>query len=86
MNGARFEDGLLIRLKPGAVLDQPLFVIHETTADASGSAYPRIYVEAGANSQMTLVEEYISSGDASAWLTPLPNSTWPMAPTSPAFA
>ncbi|MGC8120747.1 Fe-S cluster assembly protein SufD [Marinobacter sp. VGCF2001] len=66
LNGARFEDGLFIRLKPGAVLDQPLFIIHETSADASGSAYPRIFVDAGANSQLTLVEEYISSGDASA--------------------
>ncbi|GGC61185.1 Fe-S cluster assembly protein SufD [Marinobacter halophilus] len=66
VNGARFEDGLLIRLKPGAVLDQPLFVIHDTAADACGSAYPRIYVEAGTNSQMTLVEEYTSSGEASA--------------------
>ena len=66
LNGARFEDGLFIRLKPGAVLDQPLFIIHETSADASGSAYPRIYVEAGANSQLTLVEEYTSSGEASA--------------------
>ncbi|WP_372964511.1 Fe-S cluster assembly protein SufD [Marinobacter sp.] len=65
MNGARFEDGILIRLKPGAVLDQPLFIIHETAGDAGGSAYPRIYVEAGANSQMTLVEEYISNGEAS---------------------
>ncbi|MCA0914377.1 Fe-S cluster assembly protein SufD [Marinobacter nauticus] len=64
LNGARFEDGLFIRLKPGAVLDQPLFIIHETNADASGSAYPRIFVESGANSQLTLVEEYISSGDA----------------------
>ncbi|MEC7816792.1 MAG: Fe-S cluster assembly protein SufD [Pseudomonadota bacterium] len=64
LNGARFEDGLYIRLAPGAVLDQPLFVIHEVTADASGSAYPRIFVDAGANSQMTLVEEYISSGEA----------------------
>jgi len=66
LNGARFEDGLFIRLKPGAVLDQPLFIIHETSADASGSAYPRIYVEDGANSQLTLVEEYTSSGEASA--------------------
>jgi Fe-S cluster assembly protein SufD len=66
LNGARFEDGLFIRLKPGAVLDQPLFIIHETSADASGSAYPRIFVEAGANSQLTLVEEYTSSGEASA--------------------
>ncbi len=43
-----------------------MFIIHETSADASGSAYPRIYVEAGANSQLTLVEEYTSSGEASA--------------------
>lgn len=64
LNGARFEDGLLIQLKPGAVLDQPLFIIHETHGDASGSAYPRVLIDAGANSQMTLVEEYISSGDA----------------------
>ena len=62
LNSARFEDGLLVRLKPGAVLDQPLFIVHEVSADASGSAYPRIYVDAGANSQITLVEEYISSG------------------------
>ena len=62
LNSARFEDGLLVQLRPGAVLDQPLFIVHEVTADASGSAYPRIYVDAGQNSQITLVEEYISSG------------------------
>jgi len=62
LNAARFEDGLLIRLKPDAVLDQPLFVIHEVTADASGSAFPRIFVDAGRHSQATLVEEYRSSG------------------------
>ncbi|MBN7770795.1 Fe-S cluster assembly protein SufD [Marinobacter daepoensis] len=69
LNGARFEDGLLVRLKAGAVLDQPLFIIHETSADASGSAYPRIFVEAGANSQLTLVEEYTSTGQASALIS-----------------
>lgn len=62
LNSARFEDGLVIRLEPGAVLDQPLFIIHEVTAGASGSAFPRIFVDAGRNSQITLVEEYISSG------------------------
>ncbi|WP_417513279.1 Fe-S cluster assembly protein SufD [Marinobacter sp.] len=65
LNSARFEDGLVIRLKPGAILDQPLFVIHEVTAGASGSAFPRIFVDAGRNSQITLVEEYISSGQDS---------------------
>lgn len=62
LNSARFEDGLLIRLKPDAVLDQPLFIVHEVTADASGSAFPRIFVDAGRHSQITLVEEYISNG------------------------
>ncbi|PVY75864.1 iron-regulated ABC transporter permease protein SufD [Tamilnaduibacter salinus] len=66
LNAARFEDGLYIRLKPGAVLEEPLYVIIETDAGASGSAYPRLYVDVGANSQMTLVEEYISSGDDAA--------------------
>ncbi len=63
LNSARFEDGLLIRLAPDAVLDQPLFVISETDAHCSGSAYPRIYLDAGRHSQITVVEEYISHGD-----------------------
>lgn len=62
LNSARFEDGLLIRLAPNAVLDQPLYLIHEVTGDTSGSAYPRIYLDAGRNSQITLVEEYLSCG------------------------
>jgi len=64
LNGARFEDGLLIQLQPGTVVNQPLFVIHHTTANHSGSAYPCILVAAGNNSQLTLVEDYVSSGDS----------------------
>jgi len=62
LNSARFDDGLLIRLAPDAVLDQPLYLIHQVTGDTSGSAYPRIYVDAGRHSRMTLVEEYLSTG------------------------
>ncbi|UQG59400.1 Fe-S cluster assembly protein SufD [Marinobacter sp. M3C] len=64
LNAARFEDGLLIQLQPGIVLDQPLFVIHHTSASHSGSAFPCILVAAGSNSQLTLVEDYVSSGDS----------------------
>ncbi len=63
LNSARFEDGLLIRLKPSTVVNQPLFVVHEVTASSSGSAYPRIYVEADRHSEFTLVEEYVSTGE-----------------------
>ena len=62
LNSARFEDGLYIQLDKEAVLDQPLFIVHEVTASSAGSAYPRIYVDAARHSQMTLVEEYISCG------------------------
>ncbi|PFG11304.1 Fe-S cluster assembly protein SufD [Marinobacter sp. LV10MA510-1] len=64
LNAARFEDGLLIQLQPGTVLDQPLFVIHHTSASHSGSAFPCILVAAGSNSQLTLVEDYVSSGES----------------------
>ena len=64
LNSARFEDGLLIQLQSGTVLDEPLFVIHHTSASHSGSAYPCILVVAGDNSQLTLVEDYVSSGDS----------------------
>jgi Fe-S cluster assembly protein SufD len=64
LNAARFEDGLLIQLQPDTVLDQPLFVIHHTSASHSGSAFPCILVAAGSNSQLTLVEDYVSSGES----------------------
>ena len=63
LNSARFEDGLFIRLSKDAVLREPLYIVHEVTASSAGSAYPRIYVDAARHSQITLVEEYISSGD-----------------------
>ncbi|MBS3804282.1 MAG: Fe-S cluster assembly protein SufD [Oleiphilaceae bacterium] len=66
LNSARFEDGLLIQLKPEAVLDKPLFIVCETDASTSGSAYPRIYLDAGHHSQITVVEEYTSTGEQSA--------------------
>ncbi len=66
LNSARFEDGLYIRLQADAVLDQPLYIVCETDAHTPGSAYPRIYVDAGRHSKITLVEEYITSGTESA--------------------
>ncbi|MFE8070839.1 Fe-S cluster assembly protein SufD [Marinobacteraceae bacterium S3BR75-40.1] len=63
LNTARFEDGLFIRLAPQAKLDKPLYVMVDNDASQSGSAYPRLYVEAGQDSEITLVEEYWAAGD-----------------------
>lgn len=64
LNSARFEDGLFIRLAKGAKLDQPLTVQCVTDAGERGSSYPRIAIDAGAESEMTLVEEYYTLGEA----------------------
>lgn len=64
LNSARLQDGLLIRLASNARLDKPIFVICQTQADTSGSVYPRILIDAGTHSEMTLVEQYESHGDA----------------------
>ena len=66
LNSARLQDGLLIRLSPNARLDKPLFVLCQTLAERAGSAYPRILVDAGSHSELTLVEQHESQGDAPA--------------------
>lgn len=63
LNTARLEDGLLIRLAADTSLDQPLYIQCVTDAGQSGSNYPRILVDAGSGSKMTLVEEYLCEGD-----------------------
>ncbi|WP_295717861.1 Fe-S cluster assembly protein SufD [uncultured Halovibrio sp.] len=63
LNTARLEDGVLIRLSADTSVDKPVYIQYVTDAGASGSNYPRVMVEAGQGSKMTLVEEYISNGD-----------------------
>ena len=62
LNGARMEDGLLIRLAADTRLDQPLFVTCLNEAEASGSSFPRILVEMGNHSELTLVETHSHRG------------------------
>lgn len=62
LNTARIEDGLLIRLAADTSVDKPIYVQYVTDAQQSGSNYPRVLVEAGSGSKMTLVEEYLCEG------------------------
>jgi len=63
LNTARLVDGVFLRLAPETVLDAPLHLIIETGAGQSGSAYPRVFIEAGAGSALTLVEHHLAEGD-----------------------
>ncbi len=58
LNRALFEDGLWLRLAPGAQLTEPLHVVHMGGVGAS-SAYLRLLIELGQNSQALVVEHYL---------------------------
>ncbi len=61
LNGAFFGDGFVLALAPGAVLEEPVEVIHVGRA-AGRSAHPRSAVIAGAGSRATLVETFCGGG------------------------
>jgi Fe-S cluster assembly protein SufD len=60
LNTAFLDDGVLVDIPPGAVVQQP---IHIVVVSAPGLvpavAHPRVIVTAGANAQATIVETYV---------------------------
>jgi len=64
LNGAFFGDGFVLALAAGAVLKEPVEVIHVGRA-AGQSLHPRSAVIAGAGSRATLVETFC--GDGAGW-------------------
>ena len=63
LNTAMFEDGALIEIADGAVLDAPVELLFVATADGA-VAYPRNLIIAGRDSQARIVETYLGSGGA----------------------
>ena len=64
LNLAFFEDGLVIELSEGAHTDEPIYVVHQWSPQASGRmSHPRILVRAGRNSRCTLIEHYLGPPD-----------------------
>ncbi len=62
LNTALVHDGVFVHVMDGAVLEQPIHVIHITGADASRvMAHPRTLVVAGSNSQVKVVETFIGA-------------------------
>ena len=61
LNQALFEDGLWLRLAPGAQLAEPLHVVHVGGVTQS-SAHLRLLIELGQNSEALIVEHYLGAG------------------------
>ena len=65
LNTANFQDGLLIRIAKGAVIEEPIHLVFESAANGKPTAsHPRTLIVAGADSQATIVETYSGSGGA----------------------
>ena len=67
-NGANFEDGAVILVDDGVVVETPIHVTYVGGADKAFATHPRQIVAAGQSAEVTVIEEHISSRD-SAYLT-----------------
>jgi Fe-S cluster assembly protein SufD len=65
LNTANFEDGLLIRIAKGAVIEQPIQLVYESSANGKPTvSHPRTLIVAGPDSHATIVETYHGTGGA----------------------
>ena len=65
LNTASMQDGLIVRLERGALLERPIEVIHLSVGmDEPRVAQPRHLVSLGDGAQAELIERYVSLGDA----------------------
>ncbi|APX92554.1 Fe-S cluster assembly protein SufD [Halomonas sp. 1513] len=65
LNTAFMEEGAVLRLAPGSVVDKPLVVqFLSRHGKAPVMSHPRLLVEAGARSQATLIEHHIGEEGA----------------------
>lgn len=65
LNTALFEDGAYIRVPAGVVVEGAVQVVFVSTGSVpSVSTHPRVLVVAGANSQLHLVETFVSLADS----------------------
>lgn len=65
LNLAFFEDGVVVNLADNTVLDEPIYIVHQSTSSAAGRmSHPRVVVRAGRNSRATIVEHFLGANEA----------------------
>jgi Fe-S cluster assembly protein SufD len=65
LNLAFFEDGVVVNLADDTALDEPIYIVHQSTRSAAQRmSHPRIIVRAGRNSRATLIEHYFGANEA----------------------
>ena len=65
LNDAYFTDGVVVQVRAGASVSEPIHALYVSTGDEAGRAsHPRNLVVAESNSQVTVLEQYVSLGAA----------------------
>ncbi|MCE8035655.1 Fe-S cluster assembly protein SufD [Billgrantia tianxiuensis] len=65
LNTAFMEEGAVVRLAPGSVVEKPILLQFLSRANAEPvMSHPRILVEAGSRSQATLIEHHVGESEA----------------------
>jgi Fe-S cluster assembly protein SufD len=67
---AAHADALVIRVPKGLALREPIVVTHHL-ATAGAAAFPRLVIDAGADSEVTVVERFTSADDTDVLVVPL---------------
>ncbi len=67
LNTAFFEDGAFVRVADKAIIDQPLHIVFVATGEAGTVSWPRVLIHAGRQSQVQVIESYISAADGAHW-------------------
>jgi Fe-S cluster assembly protein SufD len=63
LNTANFQDGLFIRIAQGAVIEEPIHLLFESSANGHPTiSHPRTLIVAGPDSHATIVESYTGNG------------------------
>ena len=64
LNTAFFEDGALIQVGRGVVVEQPINLVFVTTGGATPTiSYPRVLIVAGEQSECRVIESHVGLGD-----------------------
>ncbi|WP_251976853.1 Fe-S cluster assembly protein SufD [Salinicola avicenniae] len=65
LNTAFADEGVVVRLSPGTVVDKPIYVLMLSRAGGQPvMSHPRVLIEAGARSEATVVEHYTGEPEA----------------------
>jgi len=63
LNLAFCEDGVVIEIADGTVVDEPLYVVNQWHDAAQRMSHPRVIVRAGRNSRCTLIEHFLGPAE-----------------------